>query len=177
MIKTTRTLMALTLLFACRMTASAAAAQVSPAMISLADFGAKPDSGADATPAFQTALVEAAKHSGPVTLRIPKGRYDLFDRHASRRVFFASNACDTDGMHTIAIDIKGLNNLTIDGQGSLLMMRGKMTMLVADECENLSVNDLTLDYGERGRTAVRELIGRGVSSGLIPGPVEVEFVG
>jgi 1,4-dihydroxy-6-naphthoate synthase len=38
------------------------------------------------------------------------------------------------------------------------------------------VNDWTLDYGERGRTAVREFIDRGVKAGLIQNPVEVEFV-
>jgi 1,4-dihydroxy-6-naphthoate synthase len=37
------------------------------------------------------------------------------------------------------------------------------------------VNESTLDYGERGRAAVHELIGRGVSAGIIPGPVEIEF--
>jgi len=45
----------------------------------------------------------------------------------------------------------------------------------ADTFVGMYVNDWTLDYGERGRAAVRELIGRGVASGVIPGPVEVEF--
>jgi 1,4-dihydroxy-6-naphthoate synthase len=45
----------------------------------------------------------------------------------------------------------------------------------ADTFVGMYVNESTLDYGERGRAGVRELIGRGVSSGLIPGPVEIEF--
>jgi 1,4-dihydroxy-6-naphthoate synthase len=37
------------------------------------------------------------------------------------------------------------------------------------------VNEWTLDYGERGRQAVRELLDRGVREGVIARPVEVEF--
>jgi 1,4-dihydroxy-6-naphthoate synthase len=45
----------------------------------------------------------------------------------------------------------------------------------ADTFVGMYVNDWTLDYGDRGRRAVRELLERGVSSGLVPGPVRVEF--
>jgi 1,4-dihydroxy-6-naphthoate synthase len=38
------------------------------------------------------------------------------------------------------------------------------------------VNDWTLDYGERGRKAVRLFLQRGVDMGLITRPVTVEFV-
>jgi 1,4-dihydroxy-6-naphthoate synthase len=37
------------------------------------------------------------------------------------------------------------------------------------------VNDWTLDYGERGRDAIRQFLSRGVESGVIPHPVTVEF--
>ena len=37
------------------------------------------------------------------------------------------------------------------------------------------VNDLTLDYGERGRKAVRRLLGDAQAAGLLPKPVTVEF--
>src|SRR5579883_841810 len=45
----------------------------------------------------------------------------------------------------------------------------------ADTFVGMYVNDWTLDYGERGRTAVRTLLDRGVSSGVITRPVAVEF--
>jgi 1,4-dihydroxy-6-naphthoate synthase len=38
------------------------------------------------------------------------------------------------------------------------------------------VNDWTLDYGDRGRAAVRALLERGVDRGLIDKPVKIEFV-
>ncbi len=46
----------------------------------------------------------------------------------------------------------------------------------ADTFVGMYVNDWTLDYGERGRRAVRELLGRGVAAGVIDRPVDVEFV-
>jgi 1,4-dihydroxy-6-naphthoate synthase len=45
----------------------------------------------------------------------------------------------------------------------------------ADKFVGMYVNDWTLDYGKRGRDAVRLLLERGVTSGLVPGPVTVEF--
>jgi 1,4-dihydroxy-6-naphthoate synthase len=38
------------------------------------------------------------------------------------------------------------------------------------------VNDWTLDYGERGREAIRVFLNRGVESGIIPHSVTIEFV-
>lgn len=46
----------------------------------------------------------------------------------------------------------------------------------ADRFVGMYVNDWTLDYGERGRTAVRELIARGRAAGIIDREVQVEFV-
>ena len=43
-----------------------------------------------------------------------------------------------------------------------------------DEFVGMYVNGLTLDYGERGRTAVHRLLGDAQAAGLIP-PVNVEF--
>ena len=47
----------------------------------------------------------------------------------------------------------------------------------ADRFVGMYVNDWTLDYGQRGREAVRRLLERGVEEGVIDRPVRVEFVG
>jgi len=44
-----------------------------------------------------------------------------------------------------------------------------------DKFVGMYVNDLTLDYGERGRQAVKRLLGDAEAAGLIP-PVKLEFV-
>jgi 1,4-dihydroxy-6-naphthoate synthase len=46
----------------------------------------------------------------------------------------------------------------------------------ADTFVGMYVNDWTLDYGDRGKAAVRELLERGVEAGIIERPVKVEFV-
>ena len=46
---------------------------------------------------------------------------------------------------------------------------------LADRFVGMYVNDYTLDYGEKGRAGVRELMERGYRSGVIPHPVNVEF--
>jgi 1,4-dihydroxy-6-naphthoate synthase len=47
---------------------------------------------------------------------------------------------------------------------------------LADRFVAMWVNDLTLDYGERGREGVRRLLQEGVDAGIIPHQVDIEFV-
>ena len=47
---------------------------------------------------------------------------------------------------------------------------------VADRFVAMWVNELTLDYGERGKEGVRRLLDEGWKAGIIPHKVEVEFV-
>ena len=52
----------------------------------------------------------------------------------------------------------------------------EMDPSVADRFVSMWVNELTLDYGERGREAVRRLLSEGYERGIIPHAVDVEFV-
>jgi len=47
---------------------------------------------------------------------------------------------------------------------------------LADRFVAMWVNDLTLDYGERGREGVRRLLQEGYEKGIIPHQVDIEFV-
>jgi 1,4-dihydroxy-6-naphthoate synthase len=51
-----------------------------------------------------------------------------------------------------------------------------MDVSLADRFVGMYVNDWTLDYGPRGREAVRRLLAEGHRAGVIPDPVAVEFV-
>jgi 1,4-dihydroxy-6-naphthoate synthase len=51
-----------------------------------------------------------------------------------------------------------------------------MDVDLADKFVGMYVNDWTLDYGERGRAAIRKLLDEGHRAGIIPSPVEIEFV-
>ncbi|MDE0427791.1 MAG: ABC transporter substrate-binding protein [Candidatus Poribacteria bacterium] len=51
-----------------------------------------------------------------------------------------------------------------------------METALADKFVGMYVNDYTLDYGEKGRAGVRELLHRGNDAGIIPHRVEADFV-
>ena len=51
-----------------------------------------------------------------------------------------------------------------------------MDPALADRFVAMWVNDLTLDYTERGRRAVKQFLDEGVDRGIIPHPIEVDFV-
>lgn len=51
-----------------------------------------------------------------------------------------------------------------------------MDRKLADRFVGMYVNDLTLDYGPRGRQAVELFLRRGFEAGIIPKPVALEFV-
>jgi 1,4-dihydroxy-6-naphthoate synthase len=48
---------------------------------------------------------------------------------------------------------------------------------LADRFVGMYVNDFTCDYGDEGRQAVRELLGRAEAAGAFQEPVRIEFVG
>ncbi len=129
--------------------------------INVTDYGAIANDGGpyshdasacigDDTQAFQKALAEAKKQSahGPVNLLVPAGTYDFFTKHASKRNCFTSNSTEgnSGGRKTIAIDIRDTPNLTITATGATFMMRGKFTMLVAQNCKNFTLHGGTFDF-------------------------------
>jgi 1,4-dihydroxy-6-naphthoate synthase len=58
---------------------------------------------------------------------------------------------------------------------SMPLARG-MNIPMADKFIGMYVNDYTMDYGDIGRRAIHEFLTRGHEAGLIPSPVELEFV-
>ena len=69
----------------------------------------------------------------------------------------------------------GLQHRTAALDHSMQYARG-LDRGMADEFVGMYVNDWTLDYGVRGREAVRRFLDRGVAEGLVTKPVQVEFV-
>lgn len=82
---------------------------------------------------------------------------------------------DVSGILTASIRY-GLENRAAGVEHALPLGRG-LDRMMADRFIGMYVNELTLDYGERGRRAIREFLDRGHRLGAIPEPVELEFVG
>jgi 1,4-dihydroxy-6-naphthoate synthase len=64
----------------------------------------------------------------------------------------------------------------LDALNYALQYARDMDKALADQFVGMYVNDWTLDYGPRGREAVRRLLQEAHRAGVIPRPVEVEFV-
>jgi 1,4-dihydroxy-6-naphthoate synthase len=68
----------------------------------------------------------------------------------------------------------GLKNREVAVRHSMKYGRG-MAESLTDKFVGMYVNDYTIDYGERGREAVRLLLQRAHKAGIIPRPVRLEF--
>lgn len=122
----------------------------SPIVIRLTDFGVLPDSYLDAQPAMTRAIEAAAEITGPVLLDCPKGCYHFYPEEAIRKPYYISNTTseeeNPDVTKTIGILLKGLHNLTFEGNGSLFIFHGKQTMFLLDGCKNVEIRNLHTDY-------------------------------
>jgi 1,4-dihydroxy-6-naphthoate synthase len=69
----------------------------------------------------------------------------------------------------------GLENRLAGIKHSMPLARG-LDLKQADKFIGMYVNDYTLDYGETGREAIRQFLGRGKEQGILTGAVGLEFV-
>jgi 1,4-dihydroxy-6-naphthoate synthase len=69
----------------------------------------------------------------------------------------------------------GLEDRAAGVAHALPLGRG-LDSVLADKFIGMYVNELTLDYGDRGKKGVREFLDRAHHAGLIPEPVALEFV-
>jgi 1,4-dihydroxy-6-naphthoate synthase len=68
----------------------------------------------------------------------------------------------------------GLENRVAGVNHSMPLARG-LDLKQADKFIGMYVNDYTLDYGETGRQAIQQFLGRGKEQGILPTAVELEF--
>ena len=95
-------------------------------IISIEDFGLKPNTGVDTRPFLKKAL-HKCKNQKDVVLVFPKGRYD----------FYPDKSPESDVLKrpaTLGIHLKGLNGFTLDGGGSEFIFHGKMEIAHIEDC-------------------------------------------
>ncbi len=75
--------------------------------------------------------------------------------------YFCSNTAkkheNPDGTRFSAIFLKDKKNITIDGNGAVITVHGKMTPMLFDRCENIKVKNLVIDYARPTMTECRIL--------------------
>lgn len=139
--KKTLTFIALLSLFVLWTTRAALASAVT---ISVADFGLEPNSRLNAVPYVQKALQACSTHP-EATLVFPEGRYDFWADHAIEREYFETNTYDNNPK-ILAVLLDKMKGLTIEGDGSLFVMHGRMQPFTLDHCKNITLRNFTVDW-------------------------------
>jgi len=127
--------------------------KVSAQVIDVTQFGATPSSFADATESVKKAI-EATRGQSKSVLNFPKGRYDFWPEDATETHYYISNSSSEVEYplkkQRVGLFLKGLKNITIEGNGSLFVFHGKMITWVLDSSENISIQNLEINYERPG---------------------------
>lgn len=128
-------------------------------VINLQDYGIKADSGEDASSAIIKAIEDASKYQS-ATIKFPGGRLDIWPESTESKEYYVSNATEDDmqsKVKSIGILLENMSNITLQGNGTLIVAHGKMVHLAIDHCRNVKVNGLRFDY-ERPTMSEMEIL-------------------
>lgn len=121
---------------------------VENSVIRASDYGLKPNTYENSTPILNH-IIQICKEQNINTLLLDSGRYDFWPEGAIKKELFISNTSNEEEcpskIKTLAILLEELNNFSIDGQGSTLMFHGKMTNLAMIHCNNITLQNITID--------------------------------
>ena len=119
-----------------------------PRCFDITDFGVRPDSGENASPAVARAVARiAAACTGEeeVVLRFPKGRYDFYEEGAALRTYYMSNHDQTQPKR-VGIALEGVRRLTLDGSGSEFVFHGRMLPVSLVGAAHCRLRDFDIDF-------------------------------
>lgn len=110
------------------------------------DYGILPDTGKDVTAAVAN-VIELIKNEcdgDPVRLVFQPGEYDFTPENANMREYYISNH-DQSNPKSVAVEIDGMKNFTLDGCGADFFMNGRMLPMAVLGCENCTLKNLNID--------------------------------
>lgn len=117
--------------------------------INVADFNLEPNTFQDATKQVKQAIAACEGKSG-ATLVFPKGRYDFWPEKMEKREYFISNTSSEvecpSKIKNVGLLFENMENLTIEGNGSIFVFHGKMITWALDHCKNIKISNLTVDF-------------------------------
>ena len=112
-------------------------------LVSVAEFGLKPNSRDDSIPALRKALAYCKQNPG-TTLIFPRGRYDFWYTLADQDFYYLSN--NDDGIKPVAFPLTGFKNVTIDGQGSRFVFHGGMVPAIVRGSKGITLKNFSIDW-------------------------------
>ncbi|WP_316823095.1 hypothetical protein [Pedobacter gandavensis] len=126
---------------------------LSAQIIEVTKFGIQPDSFADATEGG-IKVIEAGKAQLQTTINFPKGRYDFWPDQATETNYYITNTSSEIEVpvkkQKVGLLLKGMKNVTIDGNGSIFVFHGKMISWVLDGSEDITIRNLSVNYERPG---------------------------
>lgn len=120
-----------------------------PVTINAADYQPDTEHGNDWALAIRQMIDDAKNYSGPVTIRFPKGTYDLYPDKIEARELYISNTVGTNSsykMKKIGFLFEDMENVTVEGNGSTFMFHGKMTTFSTINSTNIKFQNLEFDF-------------------------------
>jgi hypothetical protein len=117
--------------------------------VNVSDFGLTPSSFLDATEPVQRAIA-ACKGKPNARLIFPQGRYDFWLPKAEQRELFISNTSSAEEcpskIKSVGLLFEDMRGLTVEGNGSLFVFHGKMITFALDRCEDIRLQNFTVDF-------------------------------
>jgi hypothetical protein len=123
--------------------------------VSVVDYGAVPNDGRNDLPALR-GMLDKLRKTGNVTIVFPPGKYDLRDAEAVALMNsvmsgkFGNNP-ETEMFrpyrpYVRGLDFRGFADLRVEAEGAELICDGWMEPVSLEDCHNVTVDGLTIDY-------------------------------
>lgn len=113
-------------------------------------------SGADNQNVYEAVQRASSNKGKPVTIKLHPGVYDFSRSESLEKLYYVSNTTseseNPNPVKHIALLLKDLKNVTIDGSGSTLLMTGEMTSFVVDNCQNITLKNFNIDNSNPTQT-------------------------
>ncbi|CAA6693972.1 MULTISPECIES: right-handed parallel beta-helix repeat-containing protein [unclassified Lentimonas] len=89
-------------------------------------------------------LIESVKGQSDITLHFPKGQYEFYPEKAVEMYRAVTN--HDNSLKRIAFPLIGFKNITIDGGGSMFMFHGRISPIVVDNTEGVTLKNFSIDW-------------------------------
>lgn len=110
--------------------------------INVADHGVLPSDDDVTLEVYQ--LIDSLEGKEGITLYFPKGEYNFFPDNAFQEWREVSN--HDNSLRHMALPIYNLKDVTIDGGGSTFMFHGRISPIVVESSENVTLKNLSIDW-------------------------------
>jgi hypothetical protein len=95
------------------------------------------------------ASIEAVQQEHATVLKLPGGRIDVWPDGSFKKELYISNSTEDDTLSkvkSIAFLLEDMHDLTIDGNGTLVMLHGRMQSFAFIRCTNITLMNISFDY-------------------------------